>query len=65
MIELAQREHRVAEPRICCFSSNPLALLLYRRLGFLPFEVEARPGPAGERLALIHLRLDRKLLPSG
>ncbi|GAA4501830.1 GNAT family N-acetyltransferase [Pseudaeromonas paramecii] len=45
------------QPHLSVFASNSRALLLYRKLGFVPYEVEARYDLAGQRQALIHMRL--------
>lgn len=48
-------------PRACLsvFSHNVPALLLYTRLGFVPFGIEERTSFTGERMALVHMGLDR------
>jgi hypothetical protein len=43
--------------RISCFNGNVAGLLLYAKLGFLPFAVEPRIDQQGSRVALIHMRL--------
>lgn len=57
MIDLALSKHRVEEVRVSCFNRNAAGLLLYSTLGFQPFAVEERRSKAGERVALIHMRL--------
>lgn len=59
MVRTALREHRAADVRISCFNRNVAGLLLYAKLGFEPFAMEPRLDPAGERVALVHLRLSR------
>ncbi len=44
------------QPHLSVFASNSRALLLYRKLGFMPYEVEARLDLQGQRQALLHLR---------
>ncbi|BAP79422.1 MAG: GNAT family N-acetyltransferase [Pseudomonadales bacterium] len=45
-----------AQVQISCFSLNTAGLLLYPKLGFVPFAIEERQSRAGERIALVHLR---------
>ena len=57
MIKLAVSRHRATEVRISCFNANVIGLLLYAKLGFVPFALEERRDEAGRRAALIHFRL--------
>ena len=41
---------------LSCFNSNVAGLLLYPKLGFVPFAIEERKNKEQERVALIHLR---------
>lgn len=45
-----------AVPHLSVFSFNVRALLLYSRLGFEPYAIEARKNLQGELVALIHMR---------
>ncbi|TYP64210.1 GNAT family N-acetyltransferase [Stutzerimonas stutzeri] len=56
MIALALTKYRAREVTVSCFNQNLAGLLLYPKLGFEPFAVEERVGPAGNRAALIHMR---------
>jgi GNAT superfamily N-acetyltransferase len=58
MIRKALLDHREREVRISCFNGNVAGLLLYGKLGFVPFAVEQRLDRQGARVALIHMRLD-------
>ncbi len=58
MTRKALLEHRAREVRISCFNANVAGLLLYAKLGFVPFAVEPRRDPQGTRVALIHMKLD-------
>lgn len=59
MVRKALLEHRAEEVRISCFNGNVAGLLLYAKLGFVPYAVEPRLDPQGARVALIHMRLAR------
>lgn len=50
------RQKLAAEPRLSVFSANSRALLLYSKLGFVPYGVEPRQDWHGNTLALIHMR---------
>lgn len=56
MADIARVRHQVNEVRVSCFNGNAPALLLYARLGFQPFAMEAREDWKGHRVALMHLR---------
>jgi GNAT superfamily N-acetyltransferase len=49
--------HCATEVKISCFNGNVAGLLLCAKLGFVPCAVERRLDPAGERVALVHMRL--------
>ena len=59
MIQLAFENHAAREVRISCFNENVVGLLLYEKLGFEICGVEERVDWAGERAALIHMRMAR------
>jgi ribosomal protein S18 acetylase RimI-like enzyme len=59
MAAIALGRHGAREVRISCFNANVAGLLLYSKLGFLPYGVERRLDPEGKRVALIHMRLSR------
>nr|WP_321399060.1 GNAT family N-acetyltransferase [uncultured Desulfobacter sp.] len=56
MIQLAEIKHAAIFIEISCFSQNTAGLLLYKKLGFEPFDIEERQAPNGMRVALIHMR---------
>mgnify|MGYP002622615055 CR=1 FL=1 len=56
MERIAKQKYQVPEVRISCFNSNVAALLLYSKLGYLPFTIEKRTGTDGGFLALIKLK---------
>ncbi len=57
MIDIARTRHQASEVTLSCFNSNVAGLLLYPKLGFVPFAIDERQDKQGRRLALIHLRL--------
>ena len=57
MIGLAFSKHQAAEVTVSCFNDNVVGLLLYLKLGFSPFAIEERKDKKGNRVALVHLRL--------
>lgn len=59
MIRKALLDHRAEEVRISCFNGNVAGLLLYAKLGFVPYAVEPRLDQRGARVALIHMRLSK------
>ena len=59
MIALAFSKHQASEVTVSCFNQNVAGLLLYPKLGFQPYAVEERQNKKGNRVALIHMRLQR------
>ncbi|MGK0289385.1 MAG: RimJ/RimL family protein N-acetyltransferase [bacterium] len=57
MIQIGFEKYQLQEIHISVFSQNVPALLLYSRLGFVPYQVEERKNLQPHRLALIHLKL--------
>lgn len=57
MCSIAFYEYKASEVTVSCFNSNTAGLLLYPKLGFQPFATEERQDKAGNRVALIHMRL--------
>ncbi|WP_060483102.1 GNAT family N-acetyltransferase [Pseudomonas sp. NBRC 111119] len=55
MTALAFDRYQATAVHIACFNENTAGLLLYPKLGFLPFAVEERCSPEGHRVALIHM----------
>lgn len=60
MAERAIVHHGLPELVLRCFNTNTPALLLYRKLGFVPFAIEERQTPRGQRVALFTMRLTRE-----
>lgn len=57
MIRQATDQHAAKDICLSCFNQNVAGLLLYPKLGFVPFAIEAREDSQGQRVALIHMRL--------
>ena len=53
-------KYRLLEARISVFSDNTPALLLYSKLGFEPYQVEQRKNFNKDRVALLHMKMDRE-----
>ena len=62
MVELAFSKHQANEVTISCFNKNVSGLLFYPKLGFQPYAVEERKDKKGNRVALIHMRLQRNTI---
>lgn len=55
MIHKAREEYQANQVVVCCFNENTTALLLYKKLGFKPIDIEQREDYQGKKVALIHL----------
>lgn len=62
MLKLLTEKHRLDEARISVFSSNRVALKLYRSMGFVVYEEVSGTGPDGAPVVLLHMR---RPLPCG
>ncbi len=60
MLNKASEKYNLPEVRISVFSDNTLALLLYSGFGFQPYEIEERKNTNGNRVALIHMKMQFK-----
>lgn len=58
MIHKARESYQANQVQVSCFSDNIIALLLYKQLGFKPFDIEERVDKQGKKVALIHLTYD-------
>jgi ribosomal protein S18 acetylase RimI-like enzyme len=52
----AKEKYRAKEIHISCFNQNVTGLLLYRKLGYVPYEVEKRYDKKSTPVALIKLK---------
>lgn len=59
MLTLGFERHRARMVSVSCFNRNVAGLLFYPKLGFRPYDVEQRVDYNGDRVALIHLRVER------
>lgn len=59
MIDLAFSRHQATKVTVSCFNQNIAGLLLYPKLGFQPYAIEERQDRKGNRVALIHMLLQR------
>jgi GNAT superfamily N-acetyltransferase len=57
MIRTALVEHGARSVEIACFNANVSGLLLYQKLGFVPYAIEPRVDHRGNRVALVRMRL--------
>lgn len=60
MQKIAFDTYNLQEVKISVFNENTKALLLYAGLGFVPCEIEERTNPEGDRVALVHMSLQRQ-----
>ena len=55
MIELIKTKYK-AVPHLAVFGDNTKAIMLYKNLGFFPYDVEERIDHAGKQVALFYMR---------
>lgn len=56
MEQIAIEKYNVSELHLSCFNTNTKGILLYSKLGYIPYEIEKRLSPQNESLALIKMR---------
>lgn len=56
MEQEAQRLYNVKELRIACINENTAGLLLYEKLGYIPFEMSTRIGKDGKARLMITMK---------
>ncbi|WP_294346547.1 GNAT family N-acetyltransferase [Prosthecochloris sp.] len=59
-VDMAFQRYAANYVRISCFNLNIAGLLLYYKMGFRPVDLEERKGPGSQRVALIHMHLNRE-----
>lgn len=60
MAALGFEKHHARAVSVSCFNRNVAGLLFYPKLGFWPYDIEQRIDYNGDRVALIHLRVERQ-----
>ena len=56
MENIAIKNYNVAETHISCFNQNVAGLLLYDKLGYIPYEIERRLDKKSVPVALIKMK---------
>lgn len=56
MEHIAIEQHNASELHLSCFNTNTKGILLYTKLGYIPYEVERRKIFDNESLALIKMK---------
>ena len=56
-LDIAFTDFKAKYVRISCFNHNTAGLLLYKKMGFSPAEIEERQSHDGKVIAVIHLDL--------
>lgn len=56
MEQIAIEKYNVSELHLSCFNTNTNGILLYSKLGYIPYEIEKWLSPQNESLALIKMK---------
>lgn len=56
MEQIAIEKYNVSEFHLACFNTNTKGILLYSKLGYIPYETEKWLSPQNESLALIKMK---------
>lgn len=56
MESIALEKYNVREIHISCFNTNISGILLYSKLGYIPYEIEERVDKRDQKVALIKMR---------
>jgi ribosomal protein S18 acetylase RimI-like enzyme len=56
MEKIAISKYRVKEVHLSCFNQNIAGLVLYQKLGFVPYEIEKRVDKKGNTVATIKMK---------
>ena len=62
MLKIAYEKLNLPEVRISVFSENTPAMLLYSSIGFAPYSIEERVDSSNNRVALVHMKLERSAI---
>ena len=62
MVRQATDKYNIERVSLSCFSDNVPALLMYGKMGFTPFAIEARQRPDGTPAALLHMTIAAELM---
>lgn len=62
MTRLAFEKHKAQEVTVSCFNQNIGGFLLYKKLGFRPYDLEERIDNNGNRVVLIHMKVGRNAI---
>lgn len=62
MLRLGFNKHQAEAVSVSCFNRNAAGLLFYPKLGFRPYGIEQRIDYNGDRVALVHLRMENHAL---
>ncbi len=60
MERTAAEKYNVSELHLSCFNTNTKGILLYSKLGYIPYEFEKWLSPQNESLALIKMKKEVK-----
>lgn len=56
MESIALEKYNIREIHISCFNTNTKGILLYSKLGYIPYEIEKRVNKSGQKVALIKMK---------
>jgi len=56
MTKISVENYEIKEIHLSCFNNNIGGLLLYSKIGFIPYEIEERTNYNNEKVALIHMK---------
>lgn len=56
MEQIAVEKYSVSELHLSCFNTNTKGILLYSKLGYIPYEIEKWLSPKNESLVLIKMK---------
>lgn len=59
MESIALEKYNIREMHISCFNMNTKGILLYSKLGYLPYEIEERLDQEESKVALIKMKKER------